>query len=119
LFIDHRQLLTFGLIKEVPLINSYEKKVLMDYAMASDEKYFRNFHDDLKNKRFALIINEPSNLIIRETNASFGQENNAFVKYVTKPLLCYYIPIFTSNENSLEILIPRGVDEPINPGCDL
>jgi hypothetical protein len=65
LFIDQRQLLTFGFIQGVPLVPDYEKKLLMDEALSEDTKYFSNFNTDLKNHRFSLIINEPSRISLR------------------------------------------------------
>jgi hypothetical protein len=117
LFIDHRQLLTFNLVKNVHLYDEYEKKYLMDQAMAANEPYFRGFYEDLRNHRFALIINEPANIIIRGSEHSFGEENDAYVKWVTQPLLCAYEPIYTSVENSLQLLVPRSSAPPVELGC--
>ena len=117
LFIDHRQLLTFGLVKNVPLVDEYEKKYLMDQAMAANAKYFSTFYEDLKNQRFALIVNEPTNIIIRGSEYSFGEENDAYVHWVTKPLLCAYEPIYTSQETSVELLVPRESMPPGEMNC--
>ncbi len=118
LFIDHRQLLTFNLVKKVPLIDAYEKKYLMDQAMADNKEYFSAFYEDLSNKRFVLIVNEPTNLVIRGSESSFGEENNAYVKWVTLPLLCFYEPMYSSPETSLELLVPREVPAPDHLNCD-
>ncbi len=40
LFLDQRQLLTFGNIQEVPLVDDYEKKYLMDQALSNDGGIF-------------------------------------------------------------------------------
>lgn len=118
LFIDHRQLLTFGLVENVPLVNDYEKKVLMDKAMADNGEYFTQFYEDIYQHRFALIINEPANIITRGSEYSFGEENDAYVKWVTIPLLCAYEPIYSSQATSLELLVPRTIESPTSPGCD-
>ena len=118
LFIDHRQLLTFNLIDKVPLFDEYEKKYLMDYAMAENKDYFSGFYKDLAEKRFALIVNEPANMVIRGSEYSFGEENDAYVKWVTIPLLCYYEPLYSSPETSVELLIPRNAPPPENYKCD-
>jgi hypothetical protein len=107
LFIDQRQLLTFGMVKDVPLVDEYEKKYLMDQAMADNADYFENFNRDLIEGRFALIVNEPSNYVIRGSESSFGEENDAYVKWVTIPLLCTYEPVYTSREIGVELLVPR------------
>jgi hypothetical protein len=107
LFIDQRQLLTFGLVENVTLVDDYEKKYMMDQAMANNKEYFKGFFKDLQAKRFALIVNEPSNYVIRGSESSFGEENDAYVNWVTAPLLCTYEPIYTSREIGIELLVPR------------
>jgi hypothetical protein len=119
LFIDHRQLLTFNLVDKVPLFDEYEKKYLMDQAMADNKDYFIGFYKDLAEKRFALIVNEPTNMVIRGSEYSFGEENDAYVKWVTIPLLCNYEPLYSSPETSVELLIPRKAPPPENLNCSL
>jgi hypothetical protein len=117
LFIDHRQLLTFNLVDKVPLVDEYEKKYLMDHAMADNKDYFIAFFKDLVERRFALIVNEPTNMVIRGSEYSFGEENDAYVKWVTIPLLCNYEPLYSSPETSVELLIPRKAPPPDNLNC--
>jgi hypothetical protein len=107
LFIDHRQLLTFSLVEKVPLVDEYEKKVLMDDAMTDDTDYFRKFHADLRDQRFALIVNEPATVVFRGSEHIFGEENDAYVRWVTIPLLCAYEPVYTQRDVNLELLVPR------------
>jgi hypothetical protein len=118
LFIDHRQLLTFNLVKNVPLIDEYEKKMLMDDALTGKSDVFSPFYDDLASHRFALIVNEPLNLIVRGEDYAFGEENDAYVKWVTIPLLCQYEPLYTSNATMLELLIPRATPAPSYLQCE-
>ena len=117
LFIDHRQLLTFNLVNKVALVDEYEKKYLMDQAMADNKNYFTAFYKDLADSRFALIVNEPANMVIRGSEYSFGEENDAYVKWVTIPLLCFYEPLYSSPETSMELLIPRKVPLNDNLNC--
>ena len=117
LFIDHRQLLTFKFIDKVPLVDEYEKKYLMDKAMANNENYFSSFHEDLAERRFALIVNEPLEMVLLGSEYSFGEENNAYVKWVTIPLICSYEPLYSSPETSVELLIPRKTPPPANLNC--
>jgi len=118
LFMDHRQLLAFNLVNKVPLVDDYEKKYLMDQAMANDEHYFNTFYKDLADDRFALIVNEPSNLVIRGSEYSFGEENDVYVKWVTVPLLCAYEPLYSSPETNVELLVPRKTPPPVNLECN-
>ncbi|RJP51311.1 MAG: hypothetical protein C4583_09070 [Anaerolineaceae bacterium] len=115
LFMDQRQLLTFGYIKDVPLIAEYEKKYLMDQAMGETAaQTFPAFYRDLEKRRFSLIVSEPLKLPIKDSNYGFSEENNAWVKWVAAPILCYYEPAFTLEELRLQLLVPL---ETVSPDC--
>ena len=107
LFIDQRQLLTFGNVQEVPLVPEYEKKYMMDQAMTGDEKYFAKFYDDLARARFALIVTEPLWDDPEEKGRGFGEENDAWVEWVSRPVLCYYKPVAFFREVRVQLLAPR------------
>lgn len=107
LFIDQRQLLTFGYIQDVPLVPDYEKKYLMDQAMAENQAFFDKFYDDLASHRFSLIISEPLWVRFQGDVYHFGNENDAWVKWVSQPLLCYYEPVETNLSVGVQLLTPR------------
>lgn len=107
LFMDQRQLLTFGYISGVPLVPEYDKKVLIDKAMSEDAAYFDAFYRDLAARRFSLIISNPLNQTIKTEEAVFGEENNAWVKWVSTPVLCYYEPLLTLKKVKIQLLVPR------------
>jgi hypothetical protein len=108
LFIDNRQLLTFGDIKGVHLVPEYEKKLMMDQATADDAAYFEAFYADLRDKRFAMIITEPLRSNFQGTEYQFGNENDAWIKWVSKPVLSYYERYETIPEVGIQMLVPRG-----------
>jgi len=114
LFLDDRQLLTFGEVTNVPLVVEYEKKYLMDQAMAGNAAYFKKFNQDLAAHRFTMIITEPLALTYKSIENNFNEENNAYVHWVTSPLMCYYQPKITFEEVSTQILVPRStpLDDP-------
>ena len=107
LFMDQRQLLTFGYIKDVPLVAEYDKKVLINEAMSANTQYFAGFYQDLATQRFSLIITSPVNRRLEKTEGHFGEENNAWVKWVTVPLLCYYEPYDRLKRVDIDLLVPR------------
>lgn len=117
LFMDQRQLLTFGYIKNVELIPEYEKKVMIDQAMARNARYFLPFYQDLAKQRFSLIISFPQSVSIREREYDFSEENNVWRKWVATPLLCYYTPLITFPEVKVQLLIP--VKKPKDCSSDL
>jgi hypothetical protein len=116
LFMDQRQLLTFGFVTDVPLIAEYEKKYMMDQAMTGrGARVFDGFYADLAAQRFALIVSEPLRIPIKDADYAFSEENNAWVTLVAEPILCYYEPYATLTEVKVELLLPRR--EPLE--CDL
>ncbi len=106
LFMDQRQLLTFGYLGDIPLVPEYEKKLVMDRAMSSDRAYFKDFYDDLANQRFDLIITDPQRIRFSDEDEGWGAENDTWVEWVTKPLLCYYDPQYTIKKTGVWILVP-------------
>jgi len=117
LFIDQRQLLTFGYIKNVNLVPDYEKKYMMDQAMAGNAPYFVQFYRDLASHRFSLIISDPLFLVEQGGDYSFGEENDAYVKWVSRPLLCYYEIKDTLTEVRVQYLVPRQGPPPADMEC--
>lgn len=111
LFMDQRQLLTFGYIRDVPLVPDYDKKVLMDQALSSNQAYFLPFYRDLASHRFVLIVSDPLRVPIKDSDYQFGEENNAWVKWVAIPILCYYEPMETLAEVHVQLLAPRQGDQ--------
>jgi len=107
LFLDQRQLLTFGQVRGVPLVVEYEKKYLMDQALEGNEAYFKGFYQDLLKKRFTLIVSEPLAVKYQGKGVVFGDENDAYVRWVSGPLSCYYEPLATFEEVSVQLLVPR------------
>lgn len=112
LFLDQRQLLTFGYVTDVALVPEYEKKVLMNEALSGNAEYFRPFYEDLARGRFSLIISERLFTPVKDSSFEFGEENNAWVNWVTNPLLCYYEEMSTLKEVGVQLLIPR--ENPVN-----
>lgn len=109
LFIDQRQLLTFGYVN-APLIPEYEKKLLMNEALSSNADYFQTFYADIAARRFSLIVTEPLRTPVKDSSYQFGEENNAWVTWVSIPVLCYYEEVQTLKEVGVQLLIPK--DDP-------
>ena len=79
----------------------------MDKAMKAKANYIESFYEDIRSRRFALIINEPLNVIIRGEDYAFGDENDAYVRWVILPLTCSYEAIYTNHATGVELLVPR------------
>lgn len=108
LFMDQRQLLTFGYVQGVPLVPDYEKKVLMQNSIENDEVYFEPYYRDLSEGRFVMIVSEPLKLGLSNDEDNFGEENDSWVRWVARPTLCFYKPLFTFKSVGVELLVPRS-----------
>ena len=110
LFISQRHLLTFRVV-EAPLVHDYEKLFLMEMAISANDPYLLRFHDDIRNWRFGLIVSDPLHKIIREESEdSLAAENNEWVRFISRPILCDYRALQTYPELGLELLVPRFGD---------
>ncbi len=105
LFLTNRQFLTFHNI-DVPLVPDYERVFLMEAAMASAPDYLGRFYDDLRNQRYALIVSEPLSREEKDGRLNFGLENNAWVKNVSRYVLCYYEPSETLKDVQVQLFVP-------------
>jgi hypothetical protein len=107
LFITERQLLTFHEIRDVPIVEDYEKFFLMEMAMSGNRKYMDQFYSDLEKHRFALIITEPIFLSTDQENGKFTEEDRVWREKVNDYLNCYYKTARFLREVNIYILEPR------------
>lgn len=108
LFIQHRHLLTFGLIEGVDLVPEYEKVALMEMAMSNNETYLEQFWQDLEDHRFAVIVTEPLAMFEKSSSDTFGEENNIWRMRVEDPLTASYHTLFELSESGMSIMIPNS-----------
>jgi hypothetical protein len=108
LFIADRHLLTFGYVREVPLVPEYEVVFLMEMAMAGHRPYLDVFHQALRDHDFGLIVTYPLETEYQGRGHSFGEENDAWVAEVSLPVLCSYEPTVTLASPPLQLLVPRA-----------
>jgi hypothetical protein len=119
LFMDQRQLITFGQMGDLPLVVDYEKKFVMDQALAGNKPYFDQFEADLAAGHFSLIVSEREGTLYKELDQesvgdSLVEENNAWVHWVSMPLLTYYESTGNYKDAAVELFIPieRNFDCP-------
>jgi hypothetical protein len=108
LFIAQRQMLTFGYVLNVPLVPEYELKLVMDRALARNESYFEDFYQDLVERRFSLIVADRQFTLIKDESESLAVENNAWVEWVTIPLLEQYESVKIFKLVGIELFMPPG-----------
>ena len=89
LLITERQLVTFHQLKVPGFEPADEKVFLMEMSMSGNPFYLGNYEDDLRNRKFSLIISEPMNANIQDGRA-FAEENNLWVKAIEEPTLARY-----------------------------
>jgi hypothetical protein len=107
LFISQRHLLTFNEVKNVPLVPEDELVFLMEMAMSDNPAYMDAFHTAISNQRYALIVSDPLVIQYQGRSHSFGEENDAWVRNVSVPILCYYEPSITLDSVGVALYTPR------------
>jgi hypothetical protein len=112
LFISERHLLGLGEFEGVGHIADYEKVFLMEMAMANHPQYLEMFRTDLRSKRFALIVSEPLIIVYQGRTKAFGEENDAWVRGVSEPVLCYYEVQLSLEGYGVQLYTPAE-----NPDC--
>lgn len=110
LFIDQRQLLTFGFVPEIDPVMEYDLIELMDHAMAGSGSVLENFYEDLHKQRFELIVSDPVSIVWKGRKYSFGEENDAWVRNVSVPLLEWYQPVHKFDDVGVWLLAPIPKD---------
>ena len=106
LFISQRHLLALDAIKGVDLIPEYETVFLMEMAMSRNRDFLDQFHKDLKNHRFDLIVVDHLSTQIQDRDHNFAEENNAWVEEVSYPILCHYVAVEILLDPPLQFFIP-------------
>jgi hypothetical protein len=108
LFISQRQLLTFGLIQGVSLVPEYDNIDLMEFAMSNYRPSIDRFQADIAAHKYALIIapTPPGQLQDRQT--AFAEENNAWLKRVSIPMLRSYEILAEFPEGDFVVLVPEN-----------
>ena len=107
LFINQRQLFSFGDIKSVPLTTDYELVTLMEMVMSDNRPYLDKFHNDLRNHRFSMIVVESTSDHLEGAKYAFGEENDLWILQVSRPLLCSYEPVTTLPMAGVQVFVPR------------
>lgn len=112
LFIDQRQILVFADFPDLYWEPEYEQVEMMDHALAGDAVYFEAFYENLRESRYQWIICDPQPVVFKGRSGPFGEENDAWVSYVTIPLLEHYEVRYAFNDVGVWIMSPVNEDTP-------
>lgn len=111
LFITQRQLLTFGLIQGIRIVPDYEVLTLSEMSLSRNQVYLARFNQDLSRHRFAAIVVDPQREIYQDpATFGFAEENNAWVEYISKPILANYqtgLRIDRRDGQTIDVMVPR------------
>uniref|UniRef100_A0A7C4L0T4 ABC transporter ATP-binding protein n=1 Tax=Bellilinea caldifistulae TaxID=360411 RepID=A0A7C4L0T4_9CHLR len=108
LFISQRQLLTFGYVQDVPLVADYELLLLSEASISNNRALLEKFYQDLRERRFAMIITGRLNPSYQRPKMDpFAEENNLWVDRITFPILEYYGEEAYFGEQNLQVLVPK------------
>jgi len=107
LFITQRHLVSMKMLEGVTLVPEYEREDLMEMAMSNNDDYLGRFRNDMDNQRFALIVVDPLNFTFLGTDSLFGEENNVWVRYAMRPILCNYQVDAIFPEDAIALYVPQ------------
>jgi hypothetical protein len=108
LFITQRQLEVFGQIPGVRMVPDYELITLTEMSISNNQEYLNRFNSDLKNHRFALIVTSLDRQVLKDpAQASFAEENNAWLEHVVLPLDQYYREEMVFDTQGILLLVPK------------
>ena len=93
--------------KDIPLTSDYELLTLMEMAISNNQPYLEKFRIDLENHRFGLIVVERQvEKIIENDSGYFSEENNAWVREITVPILDNYKEVRYYPYSNITIMQP-------------
>ncbi len=108
LFIAQRHLVSMHMLTGVTLIPQYEREDLMELAMSRNLTVLEaGFYTDLETQRFAMIIVDPLRINYVGNNEAMGAENNAWTRYIIKPILCNYQQDTVFPQDRIAIYVPQ------------
>ena len=107
LFITQRHLASMHMLHDVKMIPEYEREELMEMAMGDNQDYLQVFRADMESQRFAAIVVDPLSYRLLGRNYAFGEENNAWVRRVMKPILCNYQEDVVFPADQIAIFVPQ------------
>jgi hypothetical protein len=106
LFISQRHLLTFDLITGIPLVPEYDNIDLMEFAMSNYRPSIDQFQSDIAAHKYALIIAPTPPRQLQDKGSAFAEENNAWLRRVSIPMLRAYKIIAEFPEGDFVVLVP-------------
>lgn len=107
LFITQRHLVSMDMLNDVEMIPEYEREELMEMAMGDNQEYLSIFRADMESQRFTAIVVDPLSYRLLGRNYVFGEENNAWVRHVMKPILCNYQEAVIFPTDQIAVYIPQ------------
>jgi hypothetical protein len=79
----------------------------MEMVMSNNSIYLDNFHSQLENHDYSVIVFDTLWETFQKKENSFWIENNLWVDKVIVPILENYEPVYSFLGGSVNILIPR------------
>jgi len=107
LFITQRHLISMGMLKNVTLIQEYEREELMEMAMSNNEEFLAHFKQEMESQRFDLIVVDPLTFKILARRRAFSEENNVWVRGIMRPILCNYRLEESFPEDEVALYVPQ------------
>lgn len=90
LIINDRHLIVFNYLANVSLSPDYEKVALVEAAISGNDRYLERFRQDLADHKYQLILSPGLSRHLQTKEDAYGEENNAWVEFISLPILEHY-----------------------------
>ncbi|MBN2044438.1 MAG: hypothetical protein JW757_05405 [Anaerolineales bacterium] len=108
LFVSQRHLLTFGLIKDIPLVHAHEKLLLQEMVMSKNTAYLEDFAREMAAQQYAMIVIDPLPEYWKNPDKEpLAMENNVVNRNLVPLILCAYQEKDMLLDGGLQILVPK------------
>lgn len=107
LLIDEPHLIAFDFWQTPPAAPEFEKVFLMEAAMTGNRTYLDKYYSAITSQEYDFILTEPLSTFLQGSSYGFGEENDVWVKAISKPTFCYYEVDTSFKSLGLDYLSPR------------
>jgi hypothetical protein len=117
LFIYQTQLIATKTIKGALPVANMDNVALQDFAISNSPSLLSDYYEGISKQTWSMILMPPIfSENIKNAGFVFGEENNAWITYIAKPLLCSYHSVEQSLDFDYEIFLPTENAQSCLPG---
>ena len=117
LFLYQIQLIATKTIQGVSPVANLDNVALLDFALSNSPSLLSDYYEGVSKQTWSMILMPPvfaEN--IKNASFEFGEENNTWINYIARPLLCSYHSVEQNLDFDYEIFLPTENAQSCIPG---